>query len=242
MPRVSLNVALLSCSSRREEIAAMAAKMCYSKATLAQMQEKISASDQAAFLEGILETGHLSVVEHISFTFGIEGVSRVLLAQLTRHRIASFSVQSQRYVSYQKGFSYIIPPNIEALGADAVQEYERQMDEMHRWYIAWQEKLTEGERGNEDARFVLPNACETKLVLTMNVRELLHFFSLRCCNRAQWEIHQLADEMLKICKREAPVLFMNAGPGCVRGACPEGKKTCGQIKEVREKYKKKELI
>lgn len=241
MPRVSLNVALLSCSSGREEIAAMAAKMCYSKATLAEMQEKISSTDQVAFLQNILETGHLSVVEHISFTFGIEGVSRVLLAQLTRHRIASFSVQSQRYVSYQNGFSYIIPPNIEALGPDAVQEYERQMSEMHRWYLSWQEQLTKGERGNEDARFVLPNACETKLVLTMNVRELLHFFSLRCCNRAQWEIHQLADEMLKICKREAPVLFMNAGPGCVRAACPEGKKTCGQIKEVREKYKKKEI-
>lgn len=240
MPRVDLNVALLSCSSGREEIAAMAAKMCYSNATLAQMQQRISADDQAAFLENILSSGHLSVVEHVSFTFGIEGVSRVLLAQLTRHRIASFSVQSQRYVSYQKGFSYILPPNIEALGPEAVAEYDRQMNEMHRWYLSWQERLTKGERGNEDARFVLPNACETKLVLTMNVRELLHFFSLRCCNRAQWEIHRLADEMLKICRREAPVLFMYAGPGCMRGPCPEGGKTCGQIRQVREKYKVKE--
>lgn len=240
MPAVQLNVALLSCSSGREEIAAMAAKMCYSRASLADMQERISSADQAGFLEGILSTGHLSVVEHVTFTFGIEGVSRVLLAQLTRHRIASFSVQSQRYVSYQKGFNYIVPPQIAALGQGAQEEYERQMAQVHAWYLGWQERLAKGEKGNEDARFVLPNACETKLVLTMNVRELLHFFSLRCCNRAQWEIHHLADEMLRLCRQEAPVLFAGAGPGCVRGACPEGGKTCGRIKEVREKYQVKE--
>ena len=242
MPCVSLHVELLSCSSGKEEIAAMAAKMCYSQASLEQMKDKISASDQASFLKKILDSGHLSVLEHVSFTFGVEGVSRVLLAQLTRHRIASFSVQSQRYVSYKDGFSYIMPPNIESLGADAVQEYSRQMNEMHKWYLYWQERLSKGEKGNEDARFVLPNACETKLVLTMNVRELLHFFSLRCCNRAQWEIHRLADEMLKICRAEAPILFMYAGPGCVSGACPEGTKTCGLAKQVREKYEKRELI
>ena len=240
MPKVNQRVSLLSCSSGKEEIAALAAKLCYSSAGIEQLEEKISANDQQSFLKAILSTGHLSVVEHISFTFGIEGVSRVLLAQLTRHRLASFSVQSQRYVSYQKGFHYIVPPRIEELGEDAVKEYESQMQQMYLWYTQWQQKLGTGEQGNEDARFVLPGACETRLVLTMNVRELLHFFSLRCCNRAQWEIHQLADRMLEICKEQAPTLFADAGPGCVRGACPEGSKTCGKITQVRNKYRRKE--
>lgn len=237
MPAAQMKVRLLSCSMGREEIAALAAKLCYSKAGIDELEERISKQDQRAFLEGILSSGHLSVIEHISFTFGVEGVSRVLLAQLTRHRIASFSVQSQRYVSYEKGMSYIVPPKISALGEDAEQEYMRQMEQIHAWYTMWQRRLGKGEGGNEDARFVLPNASETKIVLTMNARELLHFFSLRCCNRAQWEIHDMADRMLAICKREAPVLFENAGPSCVRGACTEGIRSCGKAKEVRTKYK-----
>ena len=109
---------------------------------------------------------------------------------------------------------------------------------MQAWYVEWQQALgSKGESSNEDARFVLPNACETRLLLTMNTRELLHFFELRCCNRAQWEIRALADEMLRLCKSEAPVLFANAGPGCVRGACPEGGKTCGKAAAMREKFK-----
>lgn len=133
-----------------------------------------------------------------------------------------------------KGFDYIIPPRIEALGADAVEEYERQMALMHEWYLMWQDKL--GENSNEDARFVLPNACETHITFTMNARELLHFFSLRCCTRAQWEIRELAVQMLKLCKAAAPVIFENAGPGCVSGACPEGSRTCGKAREMREKF------
>ena len=198
---------------------------------------KSSAQDQQGFLDKIMSSGHLSVFEHTNFTFGIEGVSRVLLAQLTRHRIASFSVQSQRYVSYAETFNYIIPPNISALGNEAVQEYERQMAQMHAWYQAWQRQLVAGEEGNEDARFVLPGACETRLIMTMNVRELLHFFALRCCNRAQWEIRELATQMLSLCKEKAPGLFEDAGPGCVRGACPEGSKTCGRQSEVRAKFR-----
>lgn len=237
MPRAELKVELLSHSMGGENIATLGAKLCYANAEIADLLQKVNSQDQEKFLSIILSTGHLSVIEHISFTFGVEGVSRALLGQLTRHRIASFSVQSQRYVSYEKGFRYIVPPAIEALGECAVREYESQMATIHNWYKDWQSKLEKGERGNEDARFVLPNACETKLLVTMNARELLHFFSLRCCNRAQWEIHRLADEMLKLVKEKAPVIFKNAGPGCVRGACPEGAKTCGKIKEVREKYR-----
>ena len=144
-----------------------------------------------------------------------------------------FSVQSQRYVSYEKGFGYIVPPKIEALGEDAVAEFERQMDTMHQWYTGWQEKLGAGEGGNEDARFVLPGACETRMMVTMNVRELRHFFSLRMCSRAQWEIRALATEMHRLCMEIAPALFADAGPGCLRGACPEGEKSCGKAGEIR---------
>lgn len=238
MPDVKLNVKLLRHTLSPEELVALGARLCYSRAQVDDLTRRISQSDQTAFVEKIMGMGHESVLEHASFTFGVEGVSRVLLAQLTRHRLASFSVQSQRYVSYANGFGYIIPPKIEALGEEAVMEYRRQMDTMHAWYRAWQEKLGTGEGGNEDARFVLPGACETRLMVTMNVRELRHFFALRMCSRAQWEIRALAVEMHRLCMEVAPALFADAGPGCLRGACPEGGKSCGRAREVREERKK----
>ena len=170
------------------------------------------------------------------FTFRVEGVSRVTLAQLTRHRLASFSVQSQRYVSLADGFGYVIPPRIKALGDEAAAEFERQMAQMQQWYVEWQEKLGKGEGSNEDARFVLPNACETHITFTMNARELMHFFSLRCCNRAQWEIRNLSEQMYRLVLPIAPAIFEHGGPGCVRGACPEGSRTCGQAQQVRAHY------
>lgn len=238
MPSKQLHVELVRCTPHGQELAALAARLCYSKADISSLQNRIKTHDQTEFLENISESGHLSIFEHASFTFAIEGVSRVLLSQLTRHRIASFSVQSQRYVSLNDSFSYIIPPKIAALGENAVIEYDSQMRQMHTWYAGWQEKLGSGEGSNEDARFVLPGACETRILMTMNARELLHFFSLRCCNRAQWEIRAMAEEMLKLCMLEAPVIFSHAGPGCVAGSCPEGSKTCGQSAAVRIKYRR----
>lgn len=234
MPQVQLNVKLLRHTLSPEEVVALGAKLCYSKSRVDDLTRRVEAADQTAFVEKIMGMGHESVLEHASFTFGVEGVSRVLLAQITRHRLASFSVQSQRYVSYAGGFGYIIPPKVEALGPEAVAEYQRQMDTIHAWYRGWQEKLGAGEGGNEDARFVLPGACETRLMLTMNVRELRHFFALRMCNRAQWEIRALATEMHRQCMEIAPALFADAGPGCLRGACPEGEKCCGQAMEIRQ--------
>ena len=238
MAEKQLHVELLASTPLPEQICALGAKLCYAKADVNALREKINAQDQSAFLEKIMESKHLSVLEHATFTFAIEGVSRVLLAQLTRHRIASFSVQSQRYVSLAgDNFAYITPPAIKALGDEAVAKYNAQMAQMQQWYVEWQNALgAKGESSNEDARFVLPNACETRLVLTMNTRELLHFFELRCCSRAQWEIRALANEMLRLCKEVAPVLFEKAGPGCVRGACPEGGKTCGKAAEMRKFY------
>ena len=229
-----LKVILLRHTLSPEETVALAAKLCYSKSTISDLNEKISSRDQSEFIKKLMDMGHESVLEHASFTFGVEGVSRVLLAQLTRHRIASFSVQSQRYVSYENGFGYIIPDSIISLGEEAIGRFRDQMQTIESWYTEWQKQLGTGEKSNEDARFVLPNACETRIMVTMNVRELRHFFSLRMCNRAQWEIRKMAEEMFRLCCETAPALFMNAGPACIRGKCPEGEKTCGQSVKIRE--------
>ncbi|GAW91132.1 FAD-dependent thymidylate synthase [Calderihabitans maritimus] len=244
MGRRELRVELLRYTHEPEEIVAMGAKLCYSAATIEELKEGIQQNDQREFIRKLMNMEHLSPVEHASFTFGIEGVSRSLLAQITRHRIASFSVKSQRYVKEDSSrnvdgtFGYIIPPRIEALGPEYVQEFERQMKTIQKWYDFWVEKLEEaGEAAHEDARFVLPNAAETKIMVTMNGRELLHFFRLRCCNRAQWEIRRLAEEMLKKVKAVAPNIFENAGPACLMGPCPEGPMSCGRAEEVRRKFK-----
>lgn len=234
MPECVQRVELVRSSVNAEELISLGARLCYAGGDLDTLLQLVSEKDQQIFLRKVMEMGHESVLEHASFSFLIEGVSRALLAQLTRHRIASFSVQSQRYVSYEKGFGYVIPPAIRALGENAVCEYEAQMAQIQGWYEDWQQKLgAVGEKSNEDARFVLPNACETRVLMTMNARELRHFFALRMCTRAQWEIRAMATQMFEACYAKAPALFENAGPGCLRGECPEGSKTCGQILEKR---------
>jgi len=234
MPERSQRVELVRATVHMEELIALGARLCYAGGDLDALLKSITEKDQHAFLGKIMEMGHESVLEHASFTFLAEGVSRVLLAQLTRHRIASFSVQSQRYVSYENGFGYIIPPSVRALGKEAMREYEAQMAQVQSWYADWQQRLGKaGEKSNEDARFILPGACETRVLMTMNARELRHFFALRMCERAQWEIRDLATRMFEVCYAEAPALFGNAGPGCLRGDCPEGEKTCGRRMEKR---------
>ena len=212
----TLKVMLIRHTLSPEETVALGAKLCYSKATIEDLSEKISSRDQSAFIEKLMSMGHESIFEHASFTFGIEGVSRVLLAQLTRHRLASYSVQSQRYVSYEKGFGYIIPDSIKALGEDAVRDFMNQMETIESWYVDWQKRLG-----------------GARIMVTMNVRELFHFFSLRMCSRAQWEIRQMAEQMFLLCLQTAPALFRHAGPACLRGKCPEGEKSCGKGPELR---------
>lgn len=183
--------------------------------------------DPIKALRNALKSGHESVAEHASFTFIIEGVSRVLLAQLTRHRLASFSVQSQRYCGAEPE-DVVIPQSIKDkhLGGNMTML-------MTRIAGTYQALLDEGVP-EEDARFILPQGITTRLMMTANARELRHFFSLRCCNRAQWEIRELADEMLRQCKEVAPVLFAKAGAGCVRGKCPEGARGCGHGRGATE--------
>ncbi|MBQ9083754.1 MAG: FAD-dependent thymidylate synthase [Clostridia bacterium] len=240
-----MKVTLLAHSPEAEKIVAAAAKLCYSPADIDTVMDGLTDEKTASFIDMLASIGHESPTEHVTFTFGIEGVSRSLLAQITRHRMASFSVQSQRYVR-EKMFEFVLPPEIEAV-PEAKEEFLRAMEEDQRHY----EQLTEilkkkhmetmdakaaEKKAIEDARFVLPNACVTKMICTMNTRSLMNFFRHRCCNRAQWEIRELAEQMLREVVRVAPHLFVKAGPACYKGACPEGKMTCGKCMEMRARY------
>ena len=243
----NIKVKLLAHTPDPEKLVAAAARFCYSAADADTILDGLTEEKTADFVQMLMDIGHESPVEHATFTFAIEGVSRSLLAQITRHRIASFSVQSQRYVA-ENHFAYIIPPEI-ANEPLAMPIFIGCMEISRRCYnalsdILYKKHLKGGmpekdarKKANEDARFVLPNACETKIMLTMNVRSLYNFFRLRCCNRAQWEIRELAWKMLALCKKEAPILFANAGPACIKGPCPEGKMTCGKAAEIRERVK-----
>ncbi len=244
-------VTLLAHTPLPEMHIASAAKLCYSPAEIERIQEDLTPEKIAGFVDMLAQIGHESPMEHAVFTFGIQGVSRALLAQITRHRIASFSVQSQRYVT-EFDFDYVVPPHIaeneraKAVFLQAMEQDRQQYEELTE-ILTRQHAQALMEKGKdektalrlaqkmaiEDARFVLPNACETKMIVTMNARALMNFFALRCCKRAQWEIRQVAVQMLRLVKEVAPHLFADAGPNCVRGACSEGKMTCGEMTRVR---------
>jgi len=225
-----MHVELIIHTPEPEQVVAAAARLCYSNSSINELMEK-SRTERQKFLEKVLSLGHHSVLEHVSFTFGIEGISRACSHQLVRHRLASYSQQSQRYVSHKARFSAVTPESI-AARPDLNQRYLQLLDEIHQFYG----ELLDAGVPAEDARFVLPNAATTKIVVTMNGRELRHFFALRCCRRAQWEIQELAKQMLMLVKPVAPTLFAQAGPGCLSGPCPEGKMTCGKIAEVRAEF------
>ena len=244
-------VTLLAYTPEPEKLVAAAAKLCYSSSSPQTLMDGLTLEKTESFLEMLQTIGHESPVEHVSFTFGIEGVSRSLLAQITRHRIASYSVQSQRYVR-EKDFQYVTPPEIAAI-PEALELYEQTMAQIGESYDRLAAMLKQKHTGTlmaegldekaaarkaekmaiEDARFVLPNACDTQMVVTMSARSLLNFFRHRCCNRAQWEIREVAYQMLSLVYEVAPTLFQNAGAPCIRGNCPEGKMSCGHPDEVR---------
>lgn len=228
-----MQVKLLRYTPEPEKTVAMSARLCYSPIGAAQLEEKITDEQAAKLVRKLVEMGHFSTLEHVSFTFAIEGVSRVLTHQLVRHRIASYSQQSQRYVK-EHDFETIMPLSIAARPAER-EKFEKLMSEIRNLYTEW----TEMGIPAEDARYILPNAAETKIVVTMNVRSLYNFFSLRCCSRAQWEIRALADKMLAEVKEVAPVLFEKAGPSCVtNGICTEGAMTCGRLAALQAKAAK----
>ena len=254
-----MKVQLLRYTPDGEKLVASAAKLCYSPVGIDEIEQGQDEERVHKFLDLLMDLGHESPIEHVSFTFGIEGVSRTLTHQLVRHRIASYSQQSQRYVRLDQ-FEYIIPPSIEknpearelfikTMESDQA-AYDRLVEilfnEHYEAYLAQGRKEKDSRQraekdAIEDARYVFPNACETKIVVTMNARSLLNFFALRTCNRDQWEIRKLGIEMLREVKKVYPTLFKNAGPGCVNGPCPEGAMTCGKIVEVREYFEKMNL-
>lgn len=243
---MAIKVNLIQYTGDPEKVVASAAKLCYSATGVEDIMEGLTEEKTEKFLNMLMSLGHYSTIEHISFTFAIEGVSRTLTHQLVRHRIASYSQQSQRYVKLD-GFEYITPPAIEE-DEETKRIYEEAMKNSYNAYMELSDKLKEKyiaqgideksaeKKAIEDARYVFPNACETKIMVSMNARSLINFFEHRCCERAQWEIRELADKMLIEVKKVAPTIFKKAGPKCVKSACPEGKMTCGKILEIRNKY------
>ncbi|MEW6608323.1 MAG: FAD-dependent thymidylate synthase [bacterium] len=217
-----MKVELLKYTPNPEILVAMAAKLCYSESTIDDLWKEMKKKEVSDFINKLMVMGHHSPFEHISFTFGIEGISRVTTHQLVRHRIASYSQQSQRYVKYNE-LKYITPHTIQK-NKDIERLFIKVMETAKNAY----KQLLKSGIPAEDARYVFPEACETKIIVTMNARELLHFFRLRCCNRAQWEIRRMAYKMLNEVLKVAPVLFSDAGPGCWRGPCPENKMSCGK--------------
>ena len=266
-----LKVKILAHTPEPDKGVAQAGKLCYSAVGVDEITQKLTEEEIARYVNMLANIGHESPLEHVSFTFAIEGISRACTHQIVRHRIASYSQQSQRYVKLEQ-FEYIIPPAIESnpeakrIFIEAMERDQEAYDELVDLLLedilidkhaadygsCIKEVLKENpdavpdrskvldlyaenflkdyrkaeKQAIEDARYVFPNACETKIVITMNARSLLHFFNVRCCNRAQWEIREMATEMLKECKKIAPALFKKAGPDCVYGKCGEGKMSC----------------
>ena len=277
---MAIKVKLLAHTPNPDAVVAAAAKLCYSKVGVEQISEKLTDEEVKRFVNHLVEIGHESPIEHVSFTFAIEGISRACTHQIVRHRIASYSQQSQRYVKLEQ-FEYIIPPAIESnpeakrIFIETMERDQKAYDELVDLLLEdilidkhaadygscireilkenpdavpdrskvldlYAENFLENYRkaekqAIEDARYVFPNACETKIVVTMNARSLYNFFSKRCCNRAQWEIRELADLMLVECEKVAPILFSNCGAPCATtGKCPEGKMSCGEPKTKKK--------
>ena len=237
MPETSMRVELLAHTPEPLALIYAAFRQCYHAGFVADMWPKLQAGEisfakQGDFVESVMESGHVSPIEHVSFTFAVSGVSRALTHQLVRHRVASYSQQSQRYVDGSH-FEHILPPAI-AQDAQAKERFLACMEEIENAYrdikTILEKNGRKGSSANEDARFVLPQAAASRIVLTMNCRSLLNFFEHRCCTRAQWEIRAMADKMLDLCRDALPVVFRHAGARCERlGFCPEGEKfTCGR--------------
>lgn len=274
---MTLKVKLIAHTPNPEEVVAQAAKLCYSPVGVDGIMEKLTPEKIEKFVDHLATIGHESPLEHVNFTFAIEGISRVTTHQLVRHRLASYSQQSQRYVKLEQ-FEYIMPPEIEK-NEEAKKIFIEHMERCQNAYddlvqILIEDKIRDEylafrnsraffesfvhianikdyidfiykennkkeynaieKQAIEDARYVFPNACETKIVCTMNARSLLHFFNVRCCNRAQWEIRAMADEMLKECKKVAPTLFKKTGPDCTFGKCGEGSMSCGNPRKPED--------
>ncbi len=222
-----MKVELIQYTPDPEKVVAAAARLCYSPDPVPELLDRLTEEKVSDFIRKLRGMGHLSPFEHVSFQFSIDGVSRALSHQLVRHRIASYSQRSQRYVK-EAGFEYVIPPSIRR-NQEALRKFEQIMDKLQADYDDLLKSVPA-----EDARYILPNACITSLMATFNARSLLNFFEHRTCVRAQWEIRHLAEQMLELVKEVAPNIFSVAGPTCItQGVCKEGSLSCGRVKTVR---------
>ena len=278
--RAYLEVELIAHTPEPDKLVAASARICYSSYDVMSIMDNMTPKQVEDLIHKLTNMGHESPFEHASFTFSVSGVSRTLLAQITRHRIASYSVRSQRYLE-ECNFGYIIPKEITRMGLDNtyIQCIEQAQESYDTLFMALMDEYLQAEfaanpdseaavvfkeqceenvddaliyicdkypkiwnkhnkKAAENARYLCPNATETKFSVTMNARSLLNFFNMRCCNRAQEEIHDLADAMLCEVLKVSPLLFRKAGAPCASGACSEGSMSCGQAVQVREKYSK----
>lgn len=225
------SVVILSHTPDPERTVALAARLCYSARGVDELDKALSDEEVGVLVDKLVAMGHFSALEHAQFVFGVEGISRACSHQLVRHRLASYSQQSQRYVRMKEVFA-VTPPSVADHPVHGP-AFKQKLEDLWAFYA----KMVDDGVLAEDARYILPNACETKLVISMNSRELSHFFTLRLCRRAQWEIRELALRMLEQVFPLAPRLFASSGPGCLRGSCPEKAYSCGQVDEVRDQFK-----
>jgi thymidylate synthase (FAD) len=225
-----LKVSLLSYTTNPEQNIVAAIRQCYSPVGAKELKEKTNKETRERLIRQVMASGHLSTLEHAAFTFAIEGVSRVTEIQLIRHRIGcSYSIQSGRYVKRSEA-QYVIPPAILSGDKKVLKKVKKHFENTQKLY---NELIDLGIKA-EDARYCQPQSLKTKIVVTMDVRALLHFFNLRCCRRAQWEIQMLAREMLNLVKKKAPIIFEKAGPSCISvGICWEGDMSCGLWKTIK---------
>jgi thymidylate synthase (FAD) len=228
-----VKVSLISHTPEPEKLVAAAARVCYSSSSAEEILSRLTEEKIRNRIRDCVVKGHHSILEHASFTFSIEGISRVTSHQLVRHRIASFSQQSQRYVKLSETDSFVVPPRIRD-DERLKQAFEDAISVSRNLY----DDLVSRGIPSEDARYILPAAFTTRIVVTMNGRELLHLFDLRCCKKAQWEIRKVAYAMLRLVMKVAPVIFEAAGPPCLRGECPQGDEKCyekmNRLKSRRE--------
>jgi thymidylate synthase (FAD) len=206
----------------------MAGVICYSGESTLEGIKSSAEMKPEEYLRKIVKNGHMSIIEHNVFVFYISGISRSCSHQLVRKRIASFSQQSQRYVSAEN-FEYVVPNSVEkSIFADEYKELIQQN-------LSLYQKMTESGITKEDARYVLPNSTTTQLIVSMNAHSLVDFFVRRICTRSQWEIRKLAEKMLDEVKRVAPIIFKDLGAYCdFYGYCPEYDKSCGKSKTIEE--------
>ncbi len=219
-----MRVKLISHTENPERTIAAAMRLCYSASDIKNILDGLDDENCDRMIAKALKLGHFSVLEHASYTFAIEDISRACSHQLVRHRMASYSQQSQRYVKMHN-FDHSMPLSIQN-NKQALDQYNSMIDKISQQY----ESFLELGIPAEDARYILPNSADTKIVMTANARSLINFFELRLCTRAQWEIRELAEKMLDILKEISPSIFSNAGPTCVsKGYCSEGEMSCGRL-------------